>query len=219
VADHGKGVYLWDQNGRRYIDASGGAAVVNIGHGVAEVVQAMAEQASKAAYVHGTMFTTEALETHGKRIAKLLPMENPRLYYMSSGSEAIETAIKFTRQVQLGRGEPGKDSIIARWGSYHGATLGALAVTGKPKMRKPFEPLFRDQPHIPPPYCYRCPFDSTPTTCSLECAQALEEEILRQGADRVGGFLAESIGGATLGAIVPPKDYWRRVAEISSWTR
>jgi adenosylmethionine-8-amino-7-oxononanoate aminotransferase len=214
VADHGEGVYLWDRDGRRYIDASGGAAVANIGHGVNEVAKAMADQAVKVAYVHGTMFTTEALETHGKRIANILPLDNPRLYYMSSGSEAVETAIKFTRQVQLGRGEADKDSTIARWGSYHGATLGALAATGKPKMRKPFTSLFRDQPHIPPPYCYRCPFDATPATCKLECAQALEEEILRQGAERIGGFLAESIGGATLGAIVPPQGYWTRVAEI-----
>ncbi|MGD8457086.1 MAG: aminotransferase class III-fold pyridoxal phosphate-dependent enzyme [Anaerolineales bacterium] len=214
VADHGEGVYLWDREGHRYIDASGGAAVANIGHGVVEVAEAMAAQAAKAAYVHGTMFTSEALERHGKRIAKLLPMDKPRLYYMSSGSEAIETTVKFARQVQLGRGEADKDLIIARWGSYHGATLGALAVTGKPKMRIPFEPIFRDQAHIPPPYCYRCPFETSPSSCSLECAQALEEEILRQGAERVGGFLAESISGATLGAAVPPEGYWQRIAEI-----
>jgi adenosylmethionine-8-amino-7-oxononanoate aminotransferase len=141
-------------------------------------------------------------------------MDKPYLYYMSSGSEAVETAIKFTREVQMTRGESARDLIISRWGSYHGATLGALAVTGKHKMRKSFTPLFRDQPHIPPPYCYRCPFGAKPSTCNLECAQALEEEIVRQGKERVGGFIAESVGGATLGAIVPPKTYWARVAEI-----
>lgn len=228
LAERGEGVYLWDAEGRRYIDGSGGAAVVNIGHGVAEVVQAMAEQAADVAYVHGTMFTTVALETHSEQLAALVPMPEPRFYYMTSGSEAVETAIKFARQLQVARGEPTREVIISRWGSYHGATLGALAVTGKPKMRTLFAPLFRDQPHIPPPYCYRCPFDYAQAkatevattagviypTCNLACAQALEAEILRQGPDRVAAFIAESVSGATLGAVAPPEGYWPLVRQI-----
>jgi len=214
VAERGEGVYLWDAGGRRYIDGSGGAAVVNLGHGVSEIAQAMAEQAAAVAYAHGTMFTTAALETHGERLAALVPMPEPRFYYMASGSEAVETAIKFVRQVQMARGEPAREVIISRWGSYHGATMGALAVTGKPGMRTLFAPLFRDQPHIPPPYCYRCPFGATYPACDLACAQALESEILRQGSGRVAAFIAESVGGATLGAVVPPEGYWSRIAEI-----
>ena len=125
---------MWDTEGRRYIDASGGAAVVNIGHGVAEVAQAMAEQAADVAYVHGTMFTTDVLETHSEQLAALVPMPEPRFFYMTSGSEAVETAIKFARQVQIARGEPTRELIISRWGSYHGATMGALALTGRTKM-------------------------------------------------------------------------------------
>jgi adenosylmethionine-8-amino-7-oxononanoate aminotransferase len=214
LAERGEGVYLWDTEGRRYIDASGGAAVVNIGHGVAEVVQAMAEQAADIAYVHGTMFTTDALETHSERLAALVPLPDPRFYYMTSGSEAVETAIKFARQVQMARGEPTREVIISRWGSYHGATMGALALTGRSKMRIPFAPLFRDQPHIPPPYCYRCPFGATYPTCDLACARALETEILRQGPERVAAFIAESVSGATLGAVVPPDGYWPLVRQI-----
>ena len=266
LIERGEGVYLWDTEGRRYIDGSGGAAVVNIGHGVAEVVQAMAEQAASAAYVHGTMFTTDALETHSEQLAALVPMPDPRFYYMTSGSEAVETAIKFARQLQVARGEPTREVIISRWGSYHGATMGALAVTGKPKMRTLFAPLFRDQPHIPPPYCYRCPFEpplnppqlwggssveprpnppqpgegssialpqsregssigyatqnpkletrNPPPACNLACAQALETEILRQGPGRVAAFIAESVSGATLGAVAPPEGYWPLVRQI-----
>jgi hypothetical protein len=141
-------------------------------------------------------------------------MPAPRFYYMTSGSEAVETAIKFTRQVQIARGEPTREVIISRWASYHGATLGALAVTGRSRMRIPFAPLFREQPHIPPSYCYRCPFETTYPTCDLACARALEAEILRQGPERVAAFIAESVSGATLGAVVPPQGYWPLVRQI-----
>jgi adenosylmethionine-8-amino-7-oxononanoate aminotransferase len=214
LAERGKGVYLWDSDGKRYIDGSSGAAVVNLGHGVVEIAQAIGDQAADVAYVHGTVFTTGALEAYSERLAALVPIPTPRFYYISSGSEAVETALKFARQVHLARGEATRDVFISRWGSYHGATMGALAVTGKPKMRTPFAPLMRDFPHIPPPYCYRCPFGATYPTCDLACAQALETEILHHGRDRVAAFIAESVGGATLGAVVPPEGYWPRIAQI-----
>jgi len=229
---------LWDAEGRRYIDGSGGAAVVNIGHGVEEVVQAMTEQAADVAYVHGTMFTTAALETHSEQLAVLVPMPDPRFFYMTSGSEAVETAIKFARQLQVARGEPAREVIISRWGSYHGATMGALAVTGKPKMRILFAPLFRDQPHIPPPYCYRCPFEpplsppnpggEAPAATQLETRNSKLETHTptaiwparrrwrrRSSArGRVAAFIAESVSGATLGAVAPPEGYWPLVRQI-----
>jgi adenosylmethionine-8-amino-7-oxononanoate aminotransferase len=213
-AVRGEGVYLWDDRGRRYLDASGGPIAVNIGHGVPELAQAMAAQAGAVAYVHGTTFTTAALERYSERLAGLVPLDDPRFYYLTSGSEAIEAAIKFARQVQVARGETARDVVIARWGSYHGATLGALAVTGKPAMRYLFAPLFRDQPHIPPPYCYRCPFGVTYPACGVACAEALEQEIKRQGVKRVAAFLAEPVSGATLGAVVPPPEYWPRIRQV-----
>ncbi|HEY75089.1 MAG TPA: aminotransferase class III-fold pyridoxal phosphate-dependent enzyme [Thermoflexia bacterium] len=213
-AVRGEGVYLWDAEGRRYIDASGGAIVVNVGHGVREIARAMGEQAAQVAYVHATLFTTEALEAYSEELARRVPLADPRFYYLTSGSEGIEAAIKFARQVQVARGAPSRYLIISRWGSYHGATLGALAVTGKPKMRALYAPMFRDQPHIPPPYCYRCPFGATYPACDLACARALETEILRHGPDQVAAFLAEPVGGATMGAVVPPEGYWPLVREI-----
>jgi adenosylmethionine-8-amino-7-oxononanoate aminotransferase len=242
-AVRGKGIYLWDADGRRYIDASGGPVVVNLGHGVAEVAQAMAEQAAQVAYVHGTLFTCAALEAYSDQLAARVPMAEPRFYYLTSGSEAVEAALKFARQVQVARGQAGREVVISRWGSYHGATLGTLAVSGKAKMRTLYAPMFRDQPHVPAPYCYRCPFDSPggrPSDsapwpdrhrerrrgrwgkafdvsypgCDLACAHALETEILRQGPERVAAFIAEPVGGATLGAVVPPEGYWPLVRQI-----
>ncbi|MGD8793376.1 MAG: aspartate aminotransferase family protein [Anaerolineae bacterium] len=210
----GEGAYLYDAEGRRYLDASGGPLVVNVGHGVESIARAIAEQAARVAYVHGNVFTTAALETYSERLASKTPLADPRFYYLSSGSEAVETALKFARQVQVARGETRRDLVISRWGSYHGATLGTLAISGKPAMRSLYASMFRDAPHIEPPYCYRCPFQATYPACELACAWQLETEILRQGPERVAAFIAEPVGGATLGAVVPPEGYWSLVREI-----
>ncbi len=214
VVSRGEGIYLWDTEGKRYIDGSGGAVVVNVGHGVREIAEAVGQQAAGVGYAHATMFTSEALEELSDRLAAHLPLPDARLFYLTSGAEAVETAIKFARQMQIARGEIARYKVIGRWGSYHGATMGALAVMGKPSMRKYFEPQFLDMPHIPPVYCYRCPFRLEYPACGLKCADALEDEIKRQGADTVAGFIAEPIAGATLGAVVPPAEYWPRVREI-----
>lgn len=214
VVERGEGVYLYDTDGRRYLDASGGPLVANIGHGVALVAEAMAEQAAQVAYVHGTLFTTAALETYSQRLAARVPLQEPRFFYMGSGSEAVETALKFARQVQVARGEPERDQIISRWGSYHGVTLGTLAASGKPSMRDLYAPMFQDTLHIDPPYCYRCPFRATYPSCDLACARQLDMEILRQGSQRIAAFLAEPVGGATLGGVVPPNGYWPLIREI-----
>jgi adenosylmethionine-8-amino-7-oxononanoate aminotransferase len=216
LIERGEGIYLYDTDGRRYLDASGGALVVNIGHGVREVAEAIAAQAAQAAYVHATMFTSRPLEAYAEALAELVPLPDARFYFMCSGSEAVETAIKLARQVQVARGQASRYLTISRWGSYHGATLGALAVTGKPKMRWPYEPMLPATPHIPPPYCYRCPFGLTyPDPCGgVRCADALEDEIRRVGAHNVAAFLGESVSGATLGAVVPPPAYWPRIRQI-----
>jgi adenosylmethionine-8-amino-7-oxononanoate aminotransferase len=211
---HGEGVYLYDTDGRRYLDGSGGALVVNIGHGVREVADAIGAQAAQAAYLHATMFTSRPLEAYAQALAALVPLPAPRFYFMCSGSEAVESAIKLARQVQLARGQAGRYLVISRWGSYHGATLGALAVTGKPKMRRPFQPMLPAAPHIPAPYCYRCPYGSTYPDCGLRCADALEQEIQRVGPEHVAAFIAEPVSGATLGAVVPPPEYWPRIRQI-----
>jgi hypothetical protein len=214
MVERAEGVYLYDTEGRRYLDASGGAIVVNVGHGVREVAQALGVQAARVAYAHPTTFTSRPAEEYAAALAEVVTLPEPRFFFLSSGSEAVETAIKLARQVQVERGRGGRYLVISRWQSYHGTTLGALAVAGKPKMRRPFEPMLADVPHIPPPYCYRCPFGLAYPDCDLRCAEALEKEIDRVGEDNVAAFIAEPISGATLGAVVPPPGYWRRIREI-----
>lgn len=210
----GDGVYLYDSNGKSYIDGSGGAVVVNAGHGNQDIIQAISRQAAEAAYIHASMFTCDAIEEYAEALSDVTPIPDAKFYFLTSGSEAVEAAIKLARQIQLERGEKDRHITISRWMSYHGLSLGALAVTGKQKMRESYLPMFQDVPHIPPPYCYRCPFNLEKDTCDLECANALETEILKQGAEKISAFIAEPISGATLGAVIPPDGYWARIAEI-----
>lgn len=214
TVERGEGIYLYDADGKRYLDASGGSAVVNIGHGVAEVVQAIAEQAGRVAYAHATMFATQALEEYARALAEIVPLPHPRFFFLSSGSEAVETAIKFARQAQMDRGEPGRYIVISRWRSYHGTTLGALAVSGRPYLRQPYLPLLRDVPHIPPSYCYRCPWDKSYPGCDINCAQALEAAVRLAGPENVAAFIAEPVSGASLGVATPPPEYWPLVRGI-----
>ena len=204
----GEGIYLYDESGKRYIDGSGGPLVVNVGHGRSEIVEAMTAQAAAAAYVHAIMFTSEPLEQYAAELAAVVPLPGPRFYFLSSGSEVVEGAIKLARQIQMARGEEKRNIVLSRWQSYHGMTLGALAVSGRAGLRAPYLDMFHDMPHIPAPYVYRHPTDG------VTLADRLEETILAYGAENVAGFIAEPISGASLGAAVPPDDYWPRVREI-----
>jgi hypothetical protein len=204
----GVGIYLWDEDGKRYIDGSGGPLVINVGHGRSEVVEAMSRQAELAAYVHATMFTSEAVERYAAELAPIVPLDEPRFYLLTSGSEVVEAAIKLARQIQIARGERDRKLIISRWKSYHGMSLGALAVSGRASMRDPYDGMFLDVPHIDPPYPYRDPADG------VTAANRLEQMILAHGPDKVAAFIAEPISGASLGAAAPPDSYWPRIRQI-----
>lgn len=214
TVSHGQGIYLYDTDGKRYMDGSGGAAVVGIGHGVREITEAMLRQAEKVSFAHGSQFTSEAAVAFAERIVSLAPEGLTKVYFLSGGSEAVETAVKMARQYQVDRGKPGKYKVISRWTSYHGNTLGALALSGHTGRRKYYMPLIQHTPHIVPAYCYRCPLDLEPETCSLECADDLERTILYEGPDSVSAFVAEPIVGATAGALVPRDGYFQRIREI-----
>ncbi len=214
TVSHGEGIYLYDMDGKRYIDGSGGAAVVSIGHGVREITEAMVRQAEKVSFSHGSQFTSETAIALAERIVSLAPEGLSKVYFLSGGSEAIETAVKMARQYQVDRGKQDKYKVISRWTSYHGNTLGALALSGHAGRRKYYMPLIQHTPHIVPAYCYRCPFDLEPETCSLECAEDLERTILYEGPDSVSAFIAEPIVGATGGALVPKDGYFQRIREI-----
>jgi adenosylmethionine-8-amino-7-oxononanoate aminotransferase len=209
-----RGCELWDTEGRRWLDGAGGAIVVGIGHGEASVAEAIAGQAAEVAYAHGTMFTSGTLEAYADELAPLLPMDDPRIYPVSGGSEAVETALKMARAYHLARGED-RHRVIGRQGSYHGNTRGALDVGGRDPLRRPYLPWLGQASHTLAAYEYRCPFpDTHPAGCGGRYAQALEREILASPPGTVAAFVAEPVAGAGLGAAVPPDDYWPAVSEV-----
>jgi hypothetical protein len=215
IADHAAGTTIWDADGRAYLDAAGGAVVVGIGHGRAEVAAVMASQAERVAYAHGTAFTSEALERYAAELGPLLPVDDPAVYPVSGGSEAIETALKMARAYHLARGEPARDIVIARWGSYHGNSLGALDLSGRDPLRRPYAPWLGRFAHVSTPYPYRAGQAAARALADgAALATELEAAIEAAGPGRVAAFVAEPIVGATLGAVVPPDDYWPAVADV-----
>ncbi|MFQ5877885.1 MAG: aspartate aminotransferase family protein, partial [Acidobacteriota bacterium] len=219
VAVRAEGIWIYDSTGRRILDGSGGAVVCSIGHGVSEIAAAMAAQAKRLAFVHSTQFVSRESMKLSARIAALCPGDlrtTGRVYLVSGGSEAIETAIKLARQYHVETGRPQRTRVIGRWQSYHGSTLGALAVTGNVARRSLYQPLLADMPHIPPCYCYRCPYGLRYPSCEIACIEELETAVHQQGADTVAAFIAEPIVGATLGAVPAVDGYWKRAREICS---
>ncbi len=210
----GEGVFLYDAAGRRYMDGCGGALVVNIGHGRREVAAAMAEQAGRVAYAHGSMFTASVIEDLSAALAELLPGDLDKIYLVHGGTEATETAIKLARQFHLARGETDKHRVVGLRPSYHGNTLGALSASGREPLRRPYEPMLSDFPRIPAPYCYRCPWGLAPPKCAVKCADELDVLLGSEGAGSFSAFIAEPIGGSSTGATVPPPGYFPRIREI-----
>ncbi|MEJ2718700.1 MAG: aminotransferase class III-fold pyridoxal phosphate-dependent enzyme, partial [Deltaproteobacteria bacterium] len=209
-----EGVWIEDETGQKILDACGGAIVVNVGHGRLEIAEAVYEQMRKFSYVHGNVFTSEPVEALAERLARHAPNELNRFYFMCSGSEAIETAVKLARQIQLERGRPSRMRLISRWKSYHGLTLGALAASGRTYFREPFTPLLPEVVHIHPPYCLRCSYGLMYPSCALRCASALEDTILSMGADTVFACLIEPVSGAALGVSPPPPGYLGLIRDI-----
>jgi adenosylmethionine-8-amino-7-oxononanoate aminotransferase len=215
VAVGGDGPYIVDSEGRRYLDASGGAAVSCLGHSHRAVIQAIKDQLDKIPYAHTNFFTTEASEDLASHLVERAPGELSRVYFVSGGSEANETALKLIRQYFVDKGEPERSRFIARRQSYHGNTLGALAVGGNFLRRAPFKPLLIETSHIAPCYAYRDREDGeSAEDYGRRAADELEAEILRLGPETVAAFVAETVGGATSGALVPVPGYFKRIREI-----
>lgn len=216
MAVRGEGCWIVAADGRRYLDASGQAAVVNIGHGVQEIAEAMAAQAGQVAFAHTTQFHSEAAERLAKRLLALAPanfQSGGRVYFTSGGSEATETAIKLARQYHLERGESPRYRVISRQQSYHGSTVGAMSVSGNVARRAPYAPLLGEWGHIAPCFCYRCPFDKKFPECGIACAEDLGK-FLGDHPETAAAFIFEPVVGATLGAAAPPEGYAQRIAQI-----
>ena len=210
---HGEGVYLFDTDGNRYLDACAGVHVVSIGHGVEEVVEAMSEQARKVCFAYGRFVSEAQIELSG-RIADLAPDGLNRVFFVSGGSEATESAMKMARKYHLERGNASKFKVISRWQSWHGNTIGALSMSGRSSWRDDYVPYLLDFPHITPPYPYRCPYCAECNECSLDCADELERVIKQEGSDSISAFIAEPILGTSAGGVTPPDDYFPRIREI-----
>ena len=216
VASRGEGCWIVAEDGRRFLDASGQAAVVSIGHGVPEIGRAMAEQSSQIAFAHTSQFHTAPAERLAERLLAMAPPNfraGGRVYFTSGGSEATETAIKLARQFHI---ECGQDRyrVLSRRQSYHGSTLGAMSVSGNVARRAPYEPLIAEWGHVAPCFCYHCPFDKTFPQCEIACADDLELHLLGHEPEKAAAFIFEPVVGATLGAAVPPEGYAVRISEL-----
>ncbi len=215
VAVEAHGSTIVDAAGREYLDAAGGAIVVNVGHGRRSIAEVMAGQAERLAYAHGSAFTSEPLEAYAREIAPLLPVDGPAIYPVSGGSEAIETALKLARAYHLARGESDRQIVFARWGSYHGNTLGALDLSGRKPLRRPYEGWLGRFRHVSAAYPYRADDPGANALGSAEDAAAeLDRAFSSAGPRTVAAFVAEPIVGATLAAAVPPDGYWRAIADV-----
>ena len=214
---HGKGIYLYDEHGREYLDACSGSAVANIGHGNTEVADFTKIQMEKIAFTHLSRWTVDSIEDCAEKVAKWTPGDLNHVYFLSGGSEATETALKMARQYYIERDgvSSSKWKMISKWNSFHGNTLGSLSMTGITERRRHFDPLLITFPKIPQFYHYRNPWGATTLEeTSIKAAEALEEEIIRQGPSNIAGFISEPVVGAAAPGLHPEKIYFQMVREI-----
>jgi adenosylmethionine-8-amino-7-oxononanoate aminotransferase len=215
AAAGGEGPYLFDTEGKRYLDASSGAAVSSLGHGHPRVTAAIKRQLDQLAFAHTSFFTSPVAEELADYLAAAAPGALEKTYFLSGGSEAVEAALKLARQYFVEIGQPQRSRIISRQQSYHGNTLGALAAGGNLWRRANFAPLLVDVSHVPACYPYRDKRpDETEAAYGRRIADALEAAILAAGPETVMCFIAETVGGATLGAVPPVEGYFKRIREI-----
>ena len=213
----GEGVYLWDAQGKQYLDFAGSAAVNFIGHGNAEIVAAMMAQARALEFVHGSQFSTPVAEHYAEALLEFAGehFRGGAVYFCSGGSEAVEAALKLARQFHVEVGSLRRSEVITRNQSYHGATLGAVAVSRNKKRREIYRPMVREFTTVGTPYCYRCDYDCTDGCANCGQEYAIEAEAAIAASDgRTAAVLLEPVSGATLGAMVPPPGYLQKIEEI-----
>lgn len=214
MVSHGDGIYLWDQDGRRYLDGSSGAVVSNIGHNNPRVKAVMREQADRITFAYARVWESPANRGLAERVVKLAGSGYDSCFFVSGGTEAIEASLKLARQVAVARDQQTRWKVISRMPSYHGSTLAVLGVTGDDDFGGAFRPMYVDMPKIPAPLGYRTPEGVDARENARRCAAALEERILAEGPDSVLAFVMEPVGGTSTGALVSPDSYYESVRAI-----
>jgi len=212
--DRSEGVYLWDVNGKRYLDASSGPMVSNIGHSNPRVLAAMKAQMDRATFGYRLHFENDAAEELAHLLASLMPAGLDRVFFTSGGSESVESCLKLARQYALTQGQASRWKVISLFPSYHGSTLGASSVTGMKQFTEPFAPLMPSMPKIPAPTCYLDQDELGYDERGRRYAEMLRKEILRQGPETVLAFILEPVGGASTGALVAPDSWHHRIQAI-----
>lgn len=214
LIERGEGIYLYDAEGKRYIDGSSGALVCSVGHGQKEIVDSICSQISKVAYINGNHFHSQLCEDLAAKLCERAPGRLDRAFFLSSGSEAIEAAVKFCRQYFFDKGMDKKFKVIARTPGYHGNTLFALSASGRPRYKKFFGPLLSDVYMVPTPYEYRAPVFDYDKEGGDYYIKFIEEVIAREGAETISCILLEPVSGTSTGGSCPPKNYLRRLQEL-----
>jgi len=214
VIERGEGIYLVDEDGKRYIDSAGGPLLCSLGFSNAEFADVIRDQTAKLSFAYRLHSTTRILEEAAAGICEISDGAFDKVFFVSGGSEAVEAVVKIARTYQVERGKPEKHKVISRWLSFHGSTNGALSLGGHLTRKKLFEPMLKDGYHIPAPYCYRCPYGQKEGSCDFSCAKALEAEIINQRPETVSAFIIEPLSGSTLAAAHPGKEYFKIIREI-----
>jgi adenosylmethionine-8-amino-7-oxononanoate aminotransferase len=214
TVERAEGVFLWDTNGKKYLDGSSGPVTSNIGHGNKHVLEVMTEQAAKVCFASRAVFANKPNTELAQMLVNLAGPGFDQAFFASSGSEATESAIKLARQYSVAKGEVNRTIVLARNPSYHGATLGAAAVTGDPQSDDVFEPIMRIMPKVPAPFSYRRPEGTSVEDHALNCAKRLDDIIVEQGAENVLAFIMEPVGGLATGGLVAPDCYYSTIREI-----
>jgi adenosylmethionine-8-amino-7-oxononanoate aminotransferase len=209
----GEGVYVYDEDGHAILDGASGAAVSCLGHGNRRIADRMAAQAGVLAFAHGSQFVSPQVLELADRLAAKSACPRSRVYFASGGSEATETALKIALAYHSASGVPSRQRVVSRSVSYHGATLGALAMTGHKQRRRLYESLITPFPKIPTCYCYRCPYGLAPASCAVECADELDRSIVEAGADSIAAFIVEPVIGASAPGVGAAAGYMQRIAD------
>ena len=216
MAVRGSGIYLYDEEGKEYIDGCCGALLSSIGHGNKEIADAMYQQLTTLEFAHPSRWSNHPAQEAAEEMISIAPKGLDHIWFVSGGSEAIESAMKMARQYFVERDGEGsaKSLFIGRWNSFHGGTLGTMGLAGNMGRRRTFSPIFKEGPKIEAHYCYRCPYGLQYPACKIKCATELEDTIQKIGPQYVAAFFAEPIVGSSVGALVPPDEYWPIIRDI-----